>query len=77
MQNPFAPQSDSNSYHNLKTRMVQKVQAARVNDQTFEILEKAFEGALKKENIVLSRPERERLLSQVSKLVLEDMLKKL
>ena len=57
--------------------MVQKVQAAGVNDQTFEILEKTFEEALKKENIVLSRPERERLLSQVSKLVLEDMLKKL
>jgi hypothetical protein len=40
-------------------------------------VQKAFEDALRQENIVLSNPERKRMLSQVLKSVLEDMLKKL
>lgn len=77
MRNPFAPQSDSGSYLNLKERIFQKVRAAGVDDQIFEIVKKAYEEALTKENIVLSRPERIRLLSQILKLVLDDMSKKL
>jgi hypothetical protein len=37
----------------------------------------AYEEALTSENIVLSRPERKRLFSQIMKLVLEDVIKKL
>jgi hypothetical protein len=37
----------------------------------------AYEEALIRENVVLSRPERKRLLAQILKLVLEDMIKKL
>jgi hypothetical protein len=70
MQTPSAPQPDSNSYHNLKTRIIQKVQAAGINDQVFLIVQKAYEEALEQENVVLSRPERNRLFSQVLKLVL-------
>lgn len=77
MQNPFDPQPDSNSYHNLKERILQNVQAAGINDQIFLIVQKAYEGALEQEKIILSRPERKRLFSQVLKLVLEDMSKKL
>ena len=77
MLNPFASQSDSGSYVNLQKRMLQKVQSAKVNDQIFEIVQKAFENAMKAENIVLSRPERKRLLSQILKLVLDDMINKL
>jgi hypothetical protein len=77
MQNPFAPQPDSNSYHNLKVRMVQNVQAAGINNQIFLIVQKAYEKALKQENVILSRPERNRLFSQVLKLVLDDMSEKL
>ena len=40
-------------------------------------MQKAYEEALAKECIVLSRPERNRLLSQILKQVLDDMLKKL
>ena len=77
MQNPFMPGSDSGSYTNLKERVFQNVQAANVNDHIFEIVKRAYEQTLAKENIMLSRPERKRLLSQILKLVLEDMVKKL
>ena len=77
MLNPFASQSDSGSYVNLQKRMLQKVQSAKVNDRIFEIAQKAFENAMKAENIVLSRPERKRLLSQILKVVLDDMINKL
>jgi hypothetical protein len=77
MQNPFGSQQIPGSYFNLKERMLQRVQAASVNDQIFEVVREAYENALREENIVLSRPERKRLLSQILKLTLEDMIKKL
>jgi len=79
MLNPFGPQQDPNlsSYLNLKRRMLQKVQDSKVNDQIFEIVRKAFEEALNQENVLLSRPERMRLFSQILHSVLEDMVRKL
>jgi hypothetical protein len=77
MQSYFASQPDSGSYTNLKDKVFQKVQTAGINDRIFEIVKKVYEEALAKENIVLSRPERKRLLAQILKLVLDDMLKKL
>jgi hypothetical protein len=77
MENFFALQPDSGSYTNLKEKVFQKVKAAGINDRIFESVKKAYEEALVKENIILSRPERKRLLSQVLKLVLKDMLGKL
>jgi len=76
MQNPFGSQQVPGSYHNLKERMYKKV-SANVNEQILEIMTKAYENALYEENIVLSRPERKRLLSQIVKMVLDDLLKKL
>jgi hypothetical protein len=40
-------------------------------------VKRAYEDALAKENIILSRPERKRLFAQILKLVLGDMIKKL
>jgi hypothetical protein len=79
MLNPFGPQQDPGlfSYINLKKRTLQNVQAARVNDQIFEVVQKAYEDALKKENILLTRFEKKHLLAQIMKRVLTDMLKKL
>jgi hypothetical protein len=77
MQNPFSPQPDSGSYADLRKRILQRVRSFRVNDQIFEVIQVAYEDALKEEHIVLSRPERKRMLSQIIKSVLEDMLKKL
>ncbi|MBK9924419.1 MAG: hypothetical protein IPP66_03925 [Anaerolineales bacterium] len=75
MKNPFGDQQVPGSYENLKERMYKKV-SANVNEQISEIMMKAFESALNEENVVLSRPERQRLLAQVSALTLKDILKK-
>ena len=77
MLNPFGSQQVPGSYVNLQKRMLQRIQAAKVNDQIFEVVKQAYEVALNEEGIVLSRPERKRLLSQLLKLVLDDMIKKL
>ena len=74
-ENPFGDQQIPGSYHNLQERMYKKV-SAKVNDQLLGILQKAYEDALHEENVVLSRPERQRLLSQIVKMVMEDVLKK-
>ncbi len=76
MKNPFGDQQVPGSYHNLQERMYKKV-SANVNEQILEIIVKSYENALNEENIVLTRPERKRLLSQITKLVFEDLFKKL
>ena len=75
MKNPFGDQQVPGSYHNLKERMYKKV-SANVNEQITEIIVKAYENALNDENVMLTRPERKRLLSQIVKMVMEDVLKK-
>jgi hypothetical protein len=57
--------------------MYQHVQYSMVSDIFFEVVRNAYEQALIRENIILSRAERNRMLSQIMKMVLEDMLKKL
>ncbi len=76
MKNPFGDQQVPGSYHNLKERMYKKV-SANVNEQILEVIVKAYEDALNEENVVLSRPERKRLLSQIVKLLMDDMIQKL
>jgi hypothetical protein len=76
MKNPFGDQQVPGSYENLKERMYKKV-SANVNEQISEIMMKAYENALYEENIVLSRPEIKRLFSQIVKMVMEDVLKKI
>jgi ABC-type protease/lipase transport system fused ATPase/permease subunit len=78
MKNPFEPNPESlHSYANLKTRMLKRVQAAGVHDRIFQVVQDAYENALGEESVVLSRPERQRMLSQILRQVLDDMAKKL
>lgn len=77
MLNPFASQPDPGSYIDLRKRMFQHVQLLMVNDKIFEVVKNSYEHALISENVVLSRAERDRMLSQIMKMVLEDMLRKL
>ena len=77
MLNPFGPQQESGSYMDLQKRMLQRVQKTKVNDRIFDAVQKSFEDALRAENIVLSLPERKRMLSQILRSVLENMIKKL
>jgi hypothetical protein len=74
MKNPFGDQQIPGSYHNLKERMYKKV-SANVNEQIRQIMLKAYETVLDEENIVLSRPERNCLFSQIVKMVMEDSIK--
>jgi hypothetical protein len=69
--NPFFPSAD------VKKRMLQRVQSSKVDDRIFQVVQNAYEEALRMENVLLSRPERTRLFSQILKAVLEDMVKKL
>ena len=73
MQNPFDSQPDSGSYVSLRKRLFQSVQSANLNQQIIEVIKKALEA----ENIVLSRPERKRLFSQIVNLVSKDLTRKL
>ena len=77
MLNPFASQPDPGSYVDLRKRMFQHVQLLLVNDKIFDVVKNAYEHALISEEVVLSRAERDRMLSQIMKMVLEDILKKL
>ncbi len=70
--NPFSP-----GPFDLKKRIILNMQSAQVNDQIFDATQKLFEKALDKENIILARSEKQRLLRDVMKSVLTDMLKKL
>jgi len=77
MLNPPNSYQNSGSYVDLLKRMTQQVQQKKVDEQMFVIMQQVFGNELDKENIVLSHPERVRLLRQVTKAVLTDMLGKL
>lgn len=77
MLNPFGSQQVPGSYVNLRQRMLQHMQDLKINDQIFEVMAKAYDQALLQENVVLSSFELNRMLAQIMKMVLEDMLKKL
>ncbi len=76
MKNPFGDQPIPGSYHNLQERLYKKV-STQVNEQLFRDLQNAYEQALNEENVVLSRPERKRLFSQIITMVMQDMLNRL
>lgn len=75
MKNPFGDQQVPGSHRNVEERLYKKV-SANVNEQIREIVMKAYENALDEENVILSRPERKRLLAQITKRVMEDLWKK-
>jgi hypothetical protein len=79
--NPFGPQPDPNqySYTHLKKRILQDIKAAKIDDQIFELVQKAYEAALKQGNVVVLLPglEKQRLLAEIMNQVLSDMIQKL
>lgn len=76
MFNPLDP-NVSGSYVGLQKRVIDRLRSADVNDRVFEAVEAVYERELAAEHLVLSRPERVRLLHQVMKAVLSEMLAKL
>jgi hypothetical protein len=77
MLNPFGSPQVPGSYTDLQKRMYLHMRQQGVDDQIFEVVKNAYEQALYRENVILSRAERVRLLSQILKMVLDDMVKKL
>ena len=67
----------SGSFFDLKKRIKQGMQSAKIEDEIFKAAANIFEQALDSENVVLARSEKQRLLQQILKSVLTDMLTKL
>lgn len=65
------------SYFDLKQQVTRSMQSAQVDDQIFEAVQRLFEQTLNSGKIVLSRPERNRLLRDIMKSVLTDMLSRI
>ena len=72
MKNPFGDQKVPGDYRNLKERMYKRV-SAQVNEQFRSMLINAYENALNEENVMLTRPERKRLFSQIVEMVMKDI----
>jgi len=73
---PTQPSPDP-GYAGLQERILQRLLAARVPDQIFTKVATAYDAALAGETLVLSRAERKRLLAQVTRRILEEMLAQL
>ncbi|HSG42364.1 MAG TPA: hypothetical protein VLA72_04335 [Anaerolineales bacterium] len=72
MKNPFGDQKVPGDYRNLKMRMYKRV-SADVHDQISSILKNAYENALNEKNVILTRPERKRLFSQIVEMMMNDI----
>jgi len=72
MKNPFGDQQVPGDYRNLKERMYKRV-SAQANEQIRSMMVQAYENALNKENVILTRPERKRLFQQIAKMVFDDL----
>ncbi len=64
-------------YADLESHILNRLRSANINDQVFVVVRMAFQKALEVDDIVLSRPERERLLADILKSVLAEMNQKL
>jgi hypothetical protein len=68
-----------NSYDELLKRLTRRMQETEVADQLFEIVRQAYDRELNNTTLIglpLSRPQRVRLLQQVTAAVLADVQKK-
>ena len=64
-------------YDDFQKRIVRRLKSEKIQHQILEKLATSFDAILADENIIVSRTERKRLLTQVTRDILEDMLKKL
>jgi len=66
--------SDSNFCNSLRARMFGHAQAAKLDEKILEVAHTIYEQGLQKENVVLSRSEKERLFRQTVQTVLLNIL---
>ena len=67
----------SESFDDLLRRTIQHAKQSKVDEKIVELMRHFFEKELAKENRAFSRPERIRLLQQVTKAIMEDVIEKL
>ena len=77
MFNPPNSYPNPSSYFDLLKRITQLVQEKKVDQQILQIVQQVFEKELSSENVVLSRPEKTRLLQQVTRAVLTEAITKI
>ena len=65
------------SYLGLRGRMLQHLQSGNITDHIFEVVRAACDAALAPDNLVLSQPEKRRLLADVLKSILTEMNRQL
>ena len=68
------PPNPNSSYVDVLKRMTRRAKQSGVDEQILDMMQKVFENGLVQENIVLSRPERKRLLRQITEAVFNDVL---
>ena len=64
-------------YVDLQKQIVRRLNSEKLQHQLLAKLETLFDAVLADENIIVSRVERQRLLTRVTRDILEDMLTKL
>ena len=64
-------------YKQLKTRLHLRLKEDNIDDRIFGVVQEAYIQLLTKENIILSRTEQNRLLRDILKDQLNDMLAKI
>jgi len=77
MLNSFNSNKETGSYVNLRERIFQRIRSSDVDNRIIETVRRYYEDAINEENIDLSDAEKRRLFSQILKLILEDLNKKL
>ena len=70
-------QEFNDEYQELTARVLANLRKNQVNDQMFAEFEKQFNSTLDHHHIILSRPEKTRMMKSLLKSVLEDMLSRL
>jgi hypothetical protein len=68
---------DFGSYEDIQKKMIQRVRQANLDEKILDILRTKYEEELAQRNIMLSRPDRNRLFRDVVKATLNDVLTKL
>ncbi len=69
--------SNSDSYFDLLKRITQLVQKKKIEKQILQIVQQVFETELNSANVVLTRPDKTRLLQQVTRTVLTETITKI
>jgi hypothetical protein len=70
-------QSFGDSFSDIKTRVKRHMRDEKINEYILGLVKSAYERAIDAQNAVISKPEKEILLKNVTKEILAEMLEQL